>query len=157
MNLNDIYKGFLHVYFMNKGSFFILGLLLMVSFSFALPNDAFNSIDFTYPTNYSTLNVNNSQFLRGYTPQQVADLYSELWQETGSDIYYDSGNVGIGTTTPTTKLHLYGSTPILRVEASGGSQEAQLHLDAHDNTGSQGIYFTRVSSTVGYYGKIGWT
>src|SRR6056297_3849917 len=110
MNLNDIYKGFLHVYFMNKGSFFILGLLLMVSFSFALPNDAFNSIDFTYPTNYSTLNVNNSQFLRGYTPQQVADLYSELWQETGSDIYYDSGNVGIGTTEPYSNLHLAQSS-----------------------------------------------
>lgn len=45
--------------------------------------------------NYSNVNVNNSQYLRGLIPQEVADLYQELWQENGNDIYYNDGNVNI--------------------------------------------------------------
>jgi len=31
-----------------------------------------------------------------------------LWSQTGSNIYYNTGNVGIGTTTPSEKLHVAG-------------------------------------------------
>ena len=57
-------------------------IILSSSFLFALPDDAGTSIIFKYPStevvNYTTVNVNNSQFLQGYTPQQVANLYMEL-------------------------------------------------------------------------------
>jgi len=60
----------------------ILGITL-ISLVSALPNDADNRIDFTYSTgtsttNYSLVNVNNSQFLQGLIPSQVANLFIEL-------------------------------------------------------------------------------
>ncbi len=38
-----------------------------------------------------------------------ADLTDQLWQESGSSIYYNSGNVGIGTASPSARLHARGS------------------------------------------------
>jgi len=36
-----------------------------------------------------------------------------LWSENGSDIYYNTGEVGIGTTNPTSPLSVYGNTNTL--------------------------------------------
>ncbi|SIS37388.1 hypothetical protein SAMN05421766_101104 [Zobellia uliginosa] len=33
-----------------------------------------------------------------------------LWEEDGSDVYYTSGDVGIGTASPSTQLHVVGAT-----------------------------------------------
>lgn len=59
--------------------FFIFLILPLVS---SLPNDADNRINFATPTtsvNYSQINVNNSQYLQGLTPQQVANLFSSVY------------------------------------------------------------------------------
>lgn len=44
-----------------------------------------------------------------WTDPQLITSQSLLWQENSSDIYYNSGNVGIGTSTPQAKLDVYGS------------------------------------------------
>ncbi len=35
-------------------------------------------------------------------------LYGQLWQKNGSDVYYNTGNVGVGTTEPSNKLEVVG-------------------------------------------------
>ena len=47
---------------------------------------------------------------------QISDLSSvsgSPWSTVGSSVYYTSGNVGIGTTTPYAKLHVNGTSGIL--------------------------------------------
>jgi hypothetical protein len=63
--------------------------------------------------------VSNQQgATKGYVDAQTSAIASQ-WTTTGSDIYYNTGNVGIGTSTPTTNFHI--SEPTLN---------AQLRLDA---------------------------
>ena len=135
--------------FTYKYLFFIISLLLI------LPLVSSLNVNVETPINYSTLNVNNSQYFDGYTPTTLwnsytilgnaiwckltgcdmtgdltttgnitADTYfgdgsqltgiDSVWEVSGSDIYYNDGNVGIGTSNPTfpnrdSKLVIEGS------------------------------------------------
>ena len=55
-------------------------------------------------------------------PSAFAGTGSSLWSETGSDIYYDSGNVGIGQSSPTSTLELQstGGLTELRLDSGPG-------------------------------------
>lgn len=50
------------------------------------------------PVNYSAVNVNNSQYLQGLTPQQVADLYSETDPIYSANTYAVAMDQNVDTT-----------------------------------------------------------
>lgn len=65
-----------------------------------------------------------------------------LWSENGNDLFFDSGNVGIGTTTPTNALHIRADSHFpLRLESVSGPDS--------------GIEFANEFGLQGYMGNIG--
>jgi hypothetical protein len=66
------------------------------------------------------------------------------WQTTGQDIYFDAGDVGIGTNSPSDKLHVAGDTRVVgdltvrsgtnnRVLLDGGSSGGEVAVFDKDN------------------------
>src|SRR5258706_10701951 len=56
------------------------------------------------------LNASGGLCMAGDCKSDWSQVGGSQWTTTGSNIYYNSGNVGLGTTTPSSKLHVVSGT-----------------------------------------------
>ena len=58
---------------------------------------------------------------------------SSMWSQNGADVYFDTGNVGVGTNTPLVEFHIDGDHEVLRL--SGFSPWLGIHETGQTNYG----------------------
>jgi len=94
----------------------------------------------TAANNSGTMRFNGSNF-QGYdgaTWKNLDDVgASAVWNQSGINANYTSGNVGIGTTGPIEELHVVGATALLRLEST--------NADSYN-------YYNSVNGFIGYAG-----
>jgi hypothetical protein len=85
--------------------------------SFSILNNGAIGASSNIPSNiissYSNINV-----ITNYTSSSGGGGGSSQWTTAGTEIYYNLGNVGIGTIDPAAPLHIYSDTPVLPAEIS---------------------------------------
>ena len=62
-------------------------------------------------------------------------INTDDWSNTGNNIYYDTGNVGIGTTSPTSPLHIFRSTGQVRPVLESGLGNTDVHFILKNSDG----------------------
>jgi len=103
----------------------------------------------------TTGTASSSTYLRG--DMAWSTIASSQWTTTGSNIYYNTGNVGIGTASPGGKLHTYqtGNQDInILFEAATAGYAVNTYLQGNNAAGSR---YNNISSRYGstYQWQIG--
>jgi len=119
-----------------------------------------NSLNFDYTFNNTTtsesllkLDVTNGSFKMNIAGRVDAQQYfqngepfvTSQWLSNGNDIYYNGGNVGIGTENPTAPLHIYGTNPDIFLDvntSTAGGYNPQLSF-AEDGIEKALFYYER--------------
>ena len=109
----------------------------LIDFTIYNSNNAFfNSSNFTYNTAISNINYN--------------DLLNKPWINSGTNIYNNNlGNIGIGTTSPSSKLHIFETTG-----TTSGANSGTIILDHNNNGGASSIVFRSKVNRGSDYGYI---
>lgn len=113
----------------NQGSFFTDSLFVLGNnannLNWVLANDGFGQAVWTDP---NTLGIGSS-----------------LWQSNSPDIYFNTGNVGIGTITPGTNLHIESNTgPVMLIRENTPTSGSSILMESQRQ-------FHLLSNELGYF------
>jgi hypothetical protein len=130
-----------------RNKFFLLTVLFLFSFNLILAEDfGYNYIkgdlDISRAINYSKVSVNDSLYWDGH-------LYGDEghWGINGNDIYYNNGNVGIGTISPDSNLEIVDTGASVGIEITNNQGFGISKVDLFDDQGGRSS-FARISSAV---------
>ena len=76
---------------------------------------------------YQTNNTPGFYYYTGTAWQPVSSTAASQWTTSGSSIYYNSGNVGIGTSSPTSKFQIAGGDAIINGLTAGTGAGGDYH------------------------------
>ncbi|MFG1503883.1 tail fiber domain-containing protein [Halobacteriovorax sp. ZH5_bin.2] len=95
--------------------------------------------------------------VKNYVTAQTSAITSSQWTDSGLDIYFNTGNVGIGTSSPAHSLHINGTTAVSGIirDVNVGLNKLQLNYDTAPNSNSislqsrESMYFISDISPLG--------
>ncbi len=91
--------------------------------------------------------TDNNQFYANKGTPAATDwqVISSQWKSNGSSIYFDDGNVGVGTSNPAARLHVHdaaGKNPMIMITPmTSSSGDSATLLLAEDNDATFGMYW----------------
>lgn len=101
---------------------------------------------------------------KAYVDAQVGGVNSSQWITSTPDIYFNTGNVGIGTAAPASSLHLSGTATALRLDNTSLTSTVKgINLSLDSSGGSDGptLLLERVGGGGNLYwktsGQLAWT
>ena len=99
--------------------------------------------------------ITTSRLDNGAVTFEKLDSTIGVWTRAGNDVYRAAGNVGIGTTTPQTTLHVQGNNSHLRLHDSARGNFWHIYTENHPNAFASGnlLFFPGPTGTFGYIQK----
>ena len=88
-------------------------------------NENFSALETAVNDNDSRITTNEGA---------INDLANRSWEKSGNDLYYNNGNIGIGTTEPDANMHIKNPTDFASLEIESNNGRAVLRLNGSETT-----------------------
>ncbi len=98
---------------------------------------------------YQTDNNPGYYYFDSISWQKLGRANDDFWQQNGSNIYYNSGKIGVGTNDPSAPLHVSGGIELFRLESTSDPMMTFYHgssMKAWIQAFGDDLYITNKSS-----------